>query len=162
MSEKRDIATLVAVAGLLVTMIFNTIGVWQQVDQAKRASDQAHQTRVDTQVQLVTQLNAFSADAEREVVAAGVDERRCEPDFQATPVQRAAVARAARYYDFLAWLFNQRQVVMTSARQYAQAGMSDIYLLAEQTFGLRAAQKTYPELRRFRLAMHTALVDPCA
>ena len=158
----QDVATLVAVVGLLVTMVFNTLGVWQQVKQSKLASDQAHQTRVDTQIQLVTQLNALSADAERDVVAAGVDIAGCNAAFKPTAQQRAAVARAARYYDFLAWLFNKRQVVLRSAQRYAQAGMNDIYLLAGDTFGFRPAQKTYPELRRFRLAMHGALRDPCA
>jgi len=161
-SRRENVATLVAVVGLLVTMVFNTLGVWQQVRQSKLASDEARQTRVDTQVQLVTQLNALSADAERDVVAAGVDVQGCDITFQPTPQQRAAVARAARYYDFLAWLFNQRQIVMTSARQYAQAGMADIYLLAERTFNLRPTQRDYPQLSRFWRAIHGTVPDPCA
>jgi hypothetical protein len=158
---RQDVATNVAVVGLLVTMVFNTIGVWQQVDQtelagreAARAADQARQTRIDTQVQLITQLNALSAEAEREVVAAGVDIAQQRIDFEATAHQRAAVSSAARYYDYLAWLFNERQVVLGSAQSYSTESMVKMYELAIHTFGFKEAQRTYPELRRFAVAVH--------
>jgi hypothetical protein len=159
----REAATILGLTGLLVTMVFNTVGVCQQVDQADRARQEATQTRIDTQIGLVTQLNALSAEAERDVVAAGVDLDRCRIDWKPTPQQRAAVARAARYYDYLAWLFNQRQVALSSAREYAAKGMLDMYELAVVAFTLPGTKTTYPELRRFKLELSaTRLRDPCA
>jgi hypothetical protein len=97
------------------------------------------------------------------VVASGVDARRCRIDFEPTPRQRAAIARAARYYDYLAWLFNERQVAIGSAQNYAAKGMLEMYDLAAFVFTLPAVQQTYPELRRFKLQRGTeSSTDPCA
>jgi hypothetical protein len=160
-SDWRESATILGLIGLLVTMVFNTVGVCQQVDQADRARQEAIQTRIDTQIGLLTQLNALSAEAEREVVAVRVDFDRCRIDWKASPKQRAAVARALRYYDYLAWLFNRRQVALASAREYAREGMLDMYQLAKDAFGFRGAKTPYPELRRFALAQKEPWRDPC-
>jgi hypothetical protein len=50
----REAATILGLLGLLVTMVFNTVGVCQQVEQAERARREATQTRIDTQIGLLT------------------------------------------------------------------------------------------------------------
>jgi hypothetical protein len=157
--------------GLLVTMLFNTLATRQQTkqfrlatEQAKLASEQARRARQDTQVNLLTQLNALAAEAEGAVVASGVQRTTCELG-DTSRAQNAAVYRAAGYFNFLAYLFNHKEIVLESARRYATPRMLDLYDLAAETFGLGYVQRTYPELRAFKFrALKTTQKppDPCA
>ena len=166
----RENATLVAVVGLVVTMIFNTIGVWLQVGQARVASKQAElaaqaasRARVDTQLGLVTQLNSLAADADRDVVAAGIQDTRCQVGHVWTPKERAVVNRAAQYYDFLAWLFQQRAIVLDAARRYTAPAMLAMFELSRDVFGPTGVERTYPELMSFAIANASGPPDdPCA
>lgn len=167
----RDIATVAAVLGLLVALFFNTLATRQQTkqfrlatEQAKLASDQARRARQDTQVSLLTQLNALAAEAEGAVVAARVQPTVCRLD-DTSSAQDAAVYRAAGYFNFLAYLFNHKEIELESAKQYATPRMLDVYDLAVETFSLGYARSAYPELRTFKFhALEAARKrpDPCA
>ena len=159
----RDVATRVAVFGLLLTMVFNTIAVCQQTKQAELATDQARRERKDTQVTLLTQLNALAAEAEGAVVASRVQKTVCDLD-DPTGTQSAAVYRAAGYYNFLAYLFLHDEIVMKEAEDYATPRMLDMYDLAADAFDLDYVSRAYPELRRFKdsaLATAVKRPDPC-
>jgi hypothetical protein len=157
------------VIGLLVTMVFNTIGVWQQVDQSKlahqqaeHAAEQAVRARIDTQVGLLTQVSALAADAESAVLASRVQDVVCrfhDPSVR----QEAAVYRAAELYDYLAWLFNERQLELESAKQYATPAMLSLYELALEALEDKDVDDAYPELKRFSIASPPSSrpQDPC-
>jgi hypothetical protein len=164
----HDNGTLVAVIGLLVTMVFNTLGIWQQVDQSKlaheqaqRAAEQAIRTRIDTQIGLLTQVSALAADAESAVLASRVQQIVCRFDDPSVR-QEAAVYRAAELYDYLAWLFNERQLELESAKQYATPAMLSLYELALETLD-KNVEDAYPELSRFSIAAPRSARprDPC-
>ena len=137
----REVPTLVAVVGLLVTLGFNTAGVWMQIGQSERAQQ-------DTALSLLTQLNGLAHEAERQM--ADVRASFCRGDPASTEDELALV-EAAQNYDYLAWLFNDRHITMTSARRYWSASMITTYELADiQDHDM--AQKRFANLRRFKFA----------
>ena len=63
--------TLVAVVGLLVTLMFDTAVVWLQLGQSKQAQE-------DTALGLLTQLNSLARQAEAQLT--GVRNATCRGD----------------------------------------------------------------------------------
>ena len=156
----RDAATGIALAGLVVTMVFNTIGVWQQVAQSKvtsrqatQAAAQARQTRQDTQITLLTELNALAGESDRRISLTRLPEARCAAGYDPSRREAAAIAAAVQYYDFLAWLFNERHVTMDSAKRYWTPSMLEAQDLAATFFGLAETNRRYPELARFKRSL---------
>jgi hypothetical protein len=120
----RDVATVVGILGLLITLAFNTLGVREQAKQAR-------QTRTDTQIGLLTQLNDLVDASDRAINGTRAPTYRCKPwAHTLTRSERAAVLAATQYYDYLAWLFNQGHISMPSARAYWSRSMLDAYELA--------------------------------
>ena len=137
----RDIPKLVAVNGLLITLAFNTAGVWMQLGQSKQAQE-------DLALGLLTILNGIAHQAERQM--AGVRGLLCDGRV-ANAKNEAALLEAAQNYDYLAWLFNDRHINMPSARRYWSASMITTYeLVAIQD--VEMAQKRFTNLRRFKFA----------
>jgi hypothetical protein len=137
----REVPTLVAVVGLLITLVFNTAGVWMQIGQ----SEQAQQ---DTALSLLTQLNGLAHEAERQL--ADVRESFCRGD-PANSQDEEALVEAAQNYDYLAWLFNDRHIKLPSARRYWSSSMITTYELADiQDHDM--AQQRFANLRRFKFA----------
>jgi hypothetical protein len=112
------VATLVAVLGLLVTLIFNTIAVWGQLDQAQDdarqariEADRADEARLYTQIGVLTQLADAARSTERVINDSRLPALRCDPNYQGAsdikPADEAALREALGVYDFMAWLFNQ-------------------------------------------------------
>jgi hypothetical protein len=137
----RDAPTFVAVVGVLVALVFNTVGVWLQVGQSEQA-------RENTALALLTNLNGLARQAEGQI--AGVREAFCAGD-PPTPRDEAALMEAAQNYDYLAWLFNAEHIRMSSARDYWAPSMLEAYELAALQ-QLTTAQKRFPELREFKFA----------
>jgi hypothetical protein len=153
-------ATLVALFGLVAALVYNTIGVRQQVgqarlasEQAKLATEQARENRQNTQISLLAQLNALAGEADRQISATRLPEARCRGGREASIAEQAAISAAAQYYDFLAWLFNERHVTMESAKRYWTAPMLEAHDLAATFLGLDTANTRYPELARFKHAL---------
>jgi hypothetical protein len=134
----RDVPTFAAVAGLFVALVFNTAGVWLQVGQTA-------QTREDTQLGLLTQLNGLARQAEGQMTDARV--AYCRDDVLNARDQ-AAVMEAAQYYDYLAWLFNAGHIDMPSARRYWAPSMTETYEFAA-LLQVTIAQKRFPSLHQF-------------
>jgi hypothetical protein len=151
-SEKpwwRQVPTLVAVVGLLITLVFNTAGVWMQLGQSKQAQQ-------DTALGLLTQLKGLAHEAERQM--ANVREALCKGD-PANPKDKVALVEAAQNYDYLAWLFNDRHIEMPSARRYWSASMITTYeLVAIQD--IEMAQKRFTNLRQFKFATRKSAWPP--
>jgi hypothetical protein len=137
----RDIGTVIAVVGLLVTLGFNTGGVWMQLAQSEQAQD-------DLALGLLTNLNGIAHQAERQL--AGVRSSLCDGRVASTK-DEAALIEAAQNYDYLAWLFNDGHIDMPSARRYWSASMITTYeLVAIQDIDM--AQERFGNLRRFKFA----------
>jgi hypothetical protein len=147
--SRRDITTLLAVLGLFVTMVFNTVGVWQYVAQTKR-------DRVASELGLLTQLNGLARQAEGRLT--GVRDAVCSAR-RPKPRDGAALIEAAQYYEYLAWLFNAHHVTMREARQYWAPSMIQTYELFA-TLGLTDARRRFPNLNTFKLATPRAEWPP--
>jgi hypothetical protein len=151
-----DVATGVAIAGLLVTLVFNTFGVREQAKQAR-------QTRSDTQIGLLTQLNNLVAESDRALNATGAPAYRCRPwEHPLNRDAKAKVLAAVQYYDYLAWLFNQHHITMQAARSYWTPSMLDAYELAADYYGPALIRSRFAELDRFKSAAPATLRPrPC-
>jgi hypothetical protein len=144
----RDAATSVAVIGVLVTLIFNTIAVW-------REEKQAGQTRVAAEVSLLTQLGLALSQADQAVitVAGGrLIERRCDPFPVEGGTATATLWRALAYYDFLAWLFNQEHVTTQGAYEYWAPSLVDAYHLVTGFRPRKEIDENFSDLASFRRA----------
>ena len=147
----RDISAIVAVVGLFVTLAFNTIGVWQQVDEAERQSEQASETRLYTQVGLLVQLNQFAAQMDRGLNETRVAELRCDPEplFTLSDRDKKTLYAALDFYEEIAWLFNQDVVTLAAARRHWGPSMLDTHQLGSTFFPETAIERDFPELDRF-------------
>lgn len=161
----RDISTLVAVVGLLVTLVFNTIGVWQQVDQAERQAEQARETRLYTQVGLLAQLNGLATEVDQGVNETEADERRCDRDtlFTLSDDHENSLYAALDFYEEVAFLFNHKVVTLGAARRHWAPSMLDTYDLGGTFFPRAAIATDFAELRRFADASPRAVshLEPC-
>jgi hypothetical protein len=135
----RDAAILVAILGLLVTMIFNTLEVRRQATQATRE-------RVAAELALLTQLSGVARQAEARLTSVRI--RACKGKGP-SPAGRIALIEAAQDYDYLAWLFNHGHLEMASARKYWAPSMIQTYELLA-TIKFKEAIRRVPELRTFK------------
>lgn len=155
----KQTAIVVAVSSLLVTLIFNTIGVWRQVTEANDTRDAA-------QVSLLTQLDSLVSQAELELTEIGTVKKRCDPyavySLRDTD-EDARLFAAMHYYDYLSWLLNHERVTLAAARDYWGPGMLDAYRLGTTFHPDKEINEKFPELDQFRQAAETELwpPDPC-
>ncbi len=156
---------MVAVVGLFVTLAFNTIGVWQQVDESKRQSEQARETRLYTQVGLLVQLNQFAAQMDRGLNETRVAELRCDPEplFTLSHRDETTLYAALDFYEEVAWLFNQDVVTLAAARRHWGPSMFDTHQLGRTFFPQTAIERDFPELDRFASVSSESLsrLEPC-
>lgn len=156
-SRSRDVATVIGVAGLLVTLVFNTIGVW-------RAEEQARKSRIATEVNLLTQVGDGANQAAQAVVASGANDKRCDQGagLSLTDAEEAKLQSALTYYDYMAWLFNDEHVTLPSAKRYWGRDMWDAYDLG-RTFKGEEIDVLFQDLARFVRSAPKGLKppDPC-
>lgn len=150
-----DIATLVAFAGLLVTMVFNTLAVREsakqselQADEAARSAEQARLTRLDAQIGMLTSLSSFLQQTSARVDRTRAPEKLCRPELKLSEPEVAALFTQVEGYDYLAWLFNQPTWTMESAKAY---WAPDMLLALNMAARERPSivNKRFPELARF-------------
>ena len=146
-------ATALAVIGLLVTLLFNTIGVW-------RSEDQARKSRIATEVSLLTQVGDAVNRAETSLTELGANDKACEQAPHLTEKQEASLHSALTYYDYLAWLFNQGHVTQESAKRYWGVNMTYAYDLGRRLKSKGEVNDLYRELTRFRREAPSELIAP--
>jgi hypothetical protein len=152
----RDVSTFVAVAGLLVALIFNTVGVW-------RSERETRKSRVAAEVSLLTQVGEGANRAAQALVESGANDKRClkAAGLALNDAEEARLADALNYYDYLAWLFNHGQITLESAKQYWGPDMLDVYDLGRKFMGPHL-DALYAELAHFeRTADQRRPPDPC-
>jgi hypothetical protein len=145
---------VLGVAGLLVTLVFNTIGVW-------RAEEQARRSRIATEVNLLTQVGDGANQAAQAVVASGANDKRCDAaaGLSLSDAQEAKLLSALTYYDYMAWLFNDEHVTLPSAKRYWGRDMWDAYDLG-RTFKGEEIDAAFQDLSRFVHAAPEELKPP--
>ena len=129
--------------GLLVALIFNTVGVWRSEREARKA-------RVAAEVSLLTQVGEGANRAARALVESGANDKRCRKGSRLAlnDSEEASLFDALNYYDYLAWLFNHRQITLDTAKQYWGPDMLDVYALGRRFTG-STVDVLYAELTHF-------------
>ena len=154
----RDVPTAVAVVGLIVALSFNTIGVWRSVQESE-------QTRRATEVNLLTQLDAFVNQAEQELNATEDLDTRCNGNrvYSLSDGDNARLFAALQYYDYMAWLFNEEHITMGPAKSYWAPNMLDTYRVGTIFRPQKEINEHYAELAAFQRTADEALWprDPC-
>lgn len=146
--------TLVAVVGLLVTLVFNTIGVWRDVESGQDARDTA-------QIALMTQLIAQSTEAELAIDATDAPEARCmTPSHGRLDTKEEAVLlRGLSYYEYVAFLLNHERLTIAGSRRYFGPRMIDAQFTGERLMS-EDVREVYPELTKFRATAPASLMPP--
>jgi hypothetical protein len=162
-----DIATILAVAGLLVTMIFNTLAVRDgarqsefQAGEAATSARQARLARLDAQVGMLTSVSAFLQQTAARVSETRAPEKLCHPELRLSKREVEALFTQVESYDYLAWLFNQRTWTMKSAEAYWAPDMLQAFNMAARERDSDALRKRFPELTRFLSATPEDLLPP--
>ncbi len=154
----RQVATLLGVAGLAATLVFNTLAV-------RQSAQQDHQSRETAQIGLLTQLNSNASDSERAINETPAADDRCD----ATPPPLAGSANAKLlagldYYEYLSWLFNHGRLTVADARGFFGPRMIDGWRLGRKFLGAEYVRDAYRELERFVRDTHRTQrgPNPCA
>ena len=154
----RDVPTAVAVVGLIVALTFNTIGVWRSVQENQ-------QTRLATEVNLLTQLDAFVNQAELQLNATEGLTKRCDRvlAFALTRGETARLFSALQFYDYMAWLFNEEHITMEPAKRFWAPNMLDAYRVGTTFQPDGEIDDKFAELAAFQRTADKGLWprDPC-
>lgn len=153
-------ATVVGVLGLLVTLLFNTIAVRGQLEQSRRDADRAAESRRYTQIGVLTQLASEARASDRVIESSRMIDLRCDDDFSFSDLKRrdeAALRQALGVYDYMAWLFNERDIALVSARRLWGPRVLDAADLGVKLLSAGEVEDRWPELWRFRTQAGDAL-----
>lgn len=156
----------VALAGLslLVTMLFNTVGVWAQFVQSRTDADRAVESRRYTQIGMLTQLSAEARASERVIVSSNLPSLRCKKNpnsSQLEPSDVASLHQALGVYDFMAWLFNTGQLDLASARLMWGPRLVDSAEMAGKLLSPEELQNLWPQLAKFQATAKVRAPNYC-
>jgi hypothetical protein len=139
----RQVATLVGVAGLAATLVFNTLAV-------RTSAQQNRQTRETAQIGLLTTLNSNASDSEREINETQAVDHLC--DTTPAPLDdadSAALLAGLDYYSYLSWLFNHDRLTVAGSRDFFGERLIYGWRLGRHFFGADEMRLRYKELNRF-------------
>jgi len=143
----RETATVLGLAGLLVTLFFNTLA-------ARQSAGDDREQREAVQVGLITDLNARAIEAERLIDDSELPDVRCD-DAPLSGLSRhnEAVLRVALgHYDYLAWLFNTGTLTMDQAKRYLARRLTSGWSVAQDFYGREQARDEWRDLATFATA----------
>jgi hypothetical protein len=147
----RDVATLIALAGLIVTMVFNTVGVRDTARQAKLQADAALNTRLDAEAGLLTSMSSYLQENDLQLARPEIEQARCDPlDHPLSSREQLRVLATLSGFDYLAWLFNQNRWKLETAAGYWAPRMVYADDVAKNAFQYEEIEQRYVELNRFR------------
>ena len=162
-----NIATIVAVVGLFVTLVFNTLAVREgarqselQADEAARSAHQAQLARLDAQIGMLTSVSSFLQQTTAKVSESRASQKLCHPEILLPKRDVAALFMQVESYDYLAWLFNQETWTMDSAKAYWAPDMLQAFNMAARERDPGALRERFPELMRFLRTMPDDLLPP--
>ena len=126
-----NISALTAVASLIVALIFSAI-------QAHDTASQARDTRIATELQLLTQLNGLVTQSQTTVDPLSSEFLRAESgSYQLPKAINTAFNATLKNMNYLAWLFNSGFITVPGARQLWQRSMDCQYTTAILVYGSR-------------------------
>jgi hypothetical protein len=148
-----NVATLLALGTLVVTMVFNTLGVRQGVDQTRQQAQQARETALHTEIGMLTSLSAYLQQVDVALTLTGAEEHLHNPKVSLTQREASKVLAQLQSYDYLAWLFNQKEVwKLSSATLYWKPRMLHALDIANSVYSPPAVARHFPELVHFARA----------
>ena len=145
-------ATVVAVLGLLVTLIFNTVAVWRQLEQSRLEARRAEESRLYTQIGVLTQLASEARSSQRVIDRSALPELRCRRNYHGNdmlPADEAALREALGVYDFMAWLFNDGYMPADGVLPIWAPRMIDAARMGEKLTSATELRADFPQLERF-------------
>ena len=151
------VSAAVGLAALLATLAYNAYNIRAQTQQAGRQTTAAQETRITSEVVLLTQLNETFNRFDQQLAETVVDDWFCAPMSEhgknSLPAHdRAVVFRVLDYYDWLAWLFNQGRIRYAPAKAYWSAKMFQAWQFGDRFFASPVIKDAYPELTRMSAA----------
>lgn len=130
-----DISALTAIASLVVALVFNGLAVRDSANQEK-------ETRLATQLQLLTQLDGLVAQTQATVAPRDAEFLTAEARSGTLSAHtNSDFAVALKDMDYLAWLLNNRYVAISGARQLWSRRMVCLYVTAVLVYGAPAAER---------------------
>jgi hypothetical protein len=151
----RDIATWIALVGVLVTLLFNTAGVFLsvrqeklQVREAARTAEYSRLSRIDAEFGMLTSVSAL-LNHTNVALTTLARKHRCPRDRLASPAEAREVLAAISNYDYLAWLFNQPEWTSGSAKGYWRHNMAVVAALGTTVFSPAGLKQRFPDLAEF-------------
>jgi hypothetical protein len=155
----RDVATVVAIAGLLLTLLFNTIGVWRQLEQAQQDAEQARleavraaEARTYTQIGVLTQLSTEARASQRAVDSSDLVALHCRRDYRRSDISRreeVALRQALGVYDFMSWLSNAGHMPSDDALAAWEPRMIEAARMGRRLLSPAELSSGFPQLAVF-------------
>jgi hypothetical protein len=170
-ASSAQLSAGVGLVALLATLTYNGYGIGQQTRQSRLQVQQLrHQTaeeresRVATEVGLLSQLNQTFNELDQALAETRADDWLCDPQHGVRSLPRQdeiVLYRALDYYDWLAWLFNNDRIRYAPARDYWVAKMVDAERFGDWFFPEGLIAKDFGELVALRRrAVHGYRVCP--
>jgi hypothetical protein len=156
-SRRRDTATLIALAGLVVTMIFNTLSVGQ-------AAQSAAASRADADMSLLTSLSTYAQQADVAIAGTNAERAECNHRITLSRRDRRRLLADVESYDYMAWLMSQRSWKLPQALDYWGPSMVRALEIAENDEPNVALNHRFPSLYAFRhewMASHPDYKPKC-
>ena len=140
----RNFSTAMALAGLFVTLAFNTVGTWQGAKSAEEG-------KTATSLGLLTTLNGATTDAIAAINNTSAAEHACDDVTVGILKARdeTVILRALDHYDYLAFLLAGKHVTLEEAKTYWQREMVEAYWLAEKFIDPGVLKVDFPYIARF-------------
>ena len=158
--SRRDLATLVALCGLLVTLGFNTYGVFSSRDAARAQADAAERTSLESQIGTLTSISSYLQQVDVGLDTARVFEACADGSSLSSRGEERVVA-ALTSYEYLAWLFRQPSWKLEDANRYWRRKMMRLFDLALQRLDPDAITRDFTELARYKQADNPDLEYLC-
>jgi hypothetical protein len=156
---------IIAVLGLVVTLLFNTVGVWAQYAQSRTDAKRALETRRFTEIGMLTQLSSEARASQRAISTSNLVRLSCQKNpnhsrFAASP-DDAALEQALGVYDFMAWLFNSGELDMPSARAMWGPRLDEAARMARTLKSQQELDAEWPQLAAFARQSHMPALQVC-
>jgi hypothetical protein len=134
-------------------MFFNTLGVRQGVDQARQQAQQSRETGLHTEIAMLTSLSAYLQQVDVALTLTGAEQHLQNPRVHLSQRETSKVLAQLQSYDYLAWLFSQKEVwKLTSAAQYWKPRMLHALDIAYSVYSAPAVARHFPALLEFARA----------
>lgn len=141
----QGIASITAVASLVVALAFNGFQARQAYSQAQQAERATDESRKATELQVFTQLHQLVNDSGSSVAISP----RSLVTGQLSARENRGLSRAMNNMEYLAWLFESDYVQLPRAEQVWGPAMRCDYDLAAQFWSRKMIAAALPNLKLF-------------